>query len=212
MFVNLIPTGHGMVSNRPRRLGAAVVGGFLVASLVGCATPSGQSSSTTVRNEQPDHTIVEPTAPAFSLPAQSMPANGEVVWLETAENIDTIESNIANGGYGRLHIAVPPGLDTYYAKLRPISPGSRDTLGVTIAPGQSVTVDVPLNGNTETTYDLYYSAGATWYGKDGTFGPEGMYAKADDPFAFAEGTQWEVELILQPSGNLGTTGIDYSNF
>ena len=146
------------------------------------------------------------------MPAQPMPANGAEVWLETAENIEILESNIANGGYGRLHIMVPSGLDTYYAKLKPISPGARDTLGVTIAPGQSVSFDVPMDGNGETIYDLYYSAGTTWYGYEATFGPDGMYAKADDSFVFTEGTQWEVELILQPSGNLGTTGIDYRNF
>ena len=81
-----------------------------------------------------------------------------------------------------------------------------------IASGRSLTIDVPLDGDGPTTYDLHYAAGPTWYGQFATFGPAGTYAKADETFTFEEGTGWEVELILQPGGNLGTSGLDYDGF
>lgn len=123
-----------------------------------------------------------------------------------------LKQNIANGASGRLEITVPTGQESYFAKLVETSPGSGDTLGVSVAPGQTVTIDVPLNGSGETTYRLHYAAGVDWYGYKYLFGPVGRYAEADDTFAFSEGTKWEVQLILQPGGNLGTSGIDYGDF
>lgn len=141
-----------------------------------------------------------------------MPANGTVIWLDSPANTAVMKDNIVNGGFGRLTISVPLGAESYYVKLKELSPASREALGVIIAPGQSHIVSVPLDGSGTTTYDLHYGAGTSWYGPKYAFGPAAVYAKADETFAFDQGTGWEVELILQQGGNLGTSGLAYESF
>lgn len=135
-----------------------------------------------------------------------------MIWLESRANTAILKGNIRDGASGRLAISVPIGNDTYYVKLKELRPRRGEVLGVIIAPGRSVTVDVPLDGDGPTTYDLHCAAGANWYGPAASFGPEGSYAKAEETFTFEKGTGWEVELILQPGGNLGTSGLDFNQF
>ena len=141
-----------------------------------------------------------------------MPPHGRVTWLTSASNQRIMTSNIRNGGAGHLKVSVPSSAETYYVKLKEVSPGSGEVLGAFVGPGRTLTIDVPLNGNHTTTYALNYAAGTSWYGPEKAFGPSGMYARADETFAFDAGSGWEVELILQPGGNLGTTGLDYADF
>lgn len=196
------------------RIGAIAMGVLLTGLLVGCTgMGTGTSNQYSPADNAYEQAVVpEPVTPKFDQPPQTMPNNGEAVWLGSKANNEILQNNIDNGGYGRLSIAVPSGQETYFVKLRQIFPGRGDTLGVTVAPGQTITIDVPLSGNGDTIYDLYYGAGTSWYGYKYLFGPEASYTKADDEFSFTESTSWEVELIRQPAGNLGTYEIDYADF
>ena len=142
-----------------------------------------------------------------------MPDHGLVVWLNTPENNAILQGNVANGWSGRLSVSTSPGVDTYYVKLVETYPVPGEVLGVTVAGGGTVDVDVPLDGSSdEATYQLLYAAGTRWYGEEYLFGPEGAYARADSDFTFSEGTWWEVDLVLTPGGNLGSSGVDYEDF
>lgn len=141
-----------------------------------------------------------------------MPQDGAVLWLTSKSNTEILKGNIRNGAYGTLRINVPSGTDAYFVKLREIDPGSGDVFGTVVRPGRSVTVKVPLNGNSRTTYRLSYGMGSTWYGREYAFGPSGSYSQAQDDFDFTEGSGWEVELIPQQGGNLGTSGLDFGSF
>ena len=149
---------------------------------------------------------------SFNRASKPMPVHGKLIWLDSESNTAIMKDNIRNGGSGRLTISVPHGDETYYIKLKELSPRRGEVLGAVIAPGRTLTVDVPLDGNGGTVYALHYGAGTAWYGERNAFGPAATYAKADDTFAFEEGTRWKVELILQPGGNLGTSGLDYQGF
>ncbi|MBC7593310.1 MAG: hypothetical protein H7288_05130 [Kineosporiaceae bacterium] len=123
-----------------------------------------------------------------------------------------MKNNIRHGGAGRLKVTVPRGSATYYVKLKELSPRRGEVLGVIVGPGRTLTFDVPLDGDGSTVYELNYGSGTSWYGRADSFGPSGGYATADDTFKFEQGTGWEVELISQVGGNLGTSGLNYQGF
>lgn len=144
----------------------------------------------------------ETAASNFDQPSQTFPGNGVS---------QTLAGDCVVTGVGQLTISVPAGEESYFAKLVNRDPGAF-TLGVTVSAGQTATIDVPVCDSFVDDYDLTYAAGTTWYGYDYTFGPDGAYASAAEVFPFEDGTQWEVELILQVGGNLGTSGMDYGDF
>lgn len=203
-----------MRETRPRLwIAAACLGATL---LTACA-PESPYSSANVAVDEPRgsdrQAVPEVPAPSFDQPEQAMPEHGRVAWLNTPENNAILQGNIANGWSGRLTITTGPGVETYFIKLVSTYPTHGDVLGVTVAADATVVVDVPLDGSSdETIYELFYGAGSRWYGDEHAFGPEGSYARADDEFAFSEGTWWEVELVLTPGGNLGMSGLDYEDF
>ena len=141
-----------------------------------------------------------------------MPVHGTLMWLDSKSNTAIMQESIRNGGSGQLKISVPRGVDTYYIKLKELRPRRGEVLGAIIGPGRTLTIDVPIDGEGSTIYDLHYGAGTSWYGPRHAFGPTGAYSKADDTFAFEVGSGWEVELIAQVGGNLGTSGLDYQGF
>lgn len=170
--------------------------------LVAACSNAGSASSAEDASDQV--AIDEPAlavTPSFDEPEQPMPQSG------------IAGRNILVPGWdhpGELVITAPGGTDTYLVELK-YTDSSGSVLRVFVSPGQTVSVDVPVDG-TSARYDLFYAAGSRWYGDEYTFGPDGTYARADDVFEFVEGRQWQVELVLQPGGNLGTSGIDYADF
>lgn len=174
----------------------------------------GAGASSTGSRTNPVRTAVaeEPTKQAFTKPEKPLPKDGAILWLTSKSDTEILKGNIRNGAYGTLRITVPMGTDAYFIKLREISPGRGDVFGTIARPGRSVTVKVPLNGGERTTYRLSYGMGSRWYGREHAFGPSGMYSQAQDDFEFTEGSGWEVELIPQRGGNLGTSGLDYGSF
>lgn len=139
---------------------------------------------------------------AFNQPSRPFPGNGVS---------KTLSGDCVVTGVGRLTLSVPSGEESYFAKLVNRDSGAF-TLGVTVSPGRSATIDVPVCNSYSDDYYLTYAAGTTWYGYDYAFGPDGAYSSASEVFSFEDGTWWEVELILQVGGNLGTSGMDYSDF
>ena len=58
---------------------------------------------------------------------------------------------------------MPSSAETYYVKLKEVTPGSGEVLGAFAGPGRTLTIDVPLNGNHTTTYALNYELSpGTW--------------------------------------------------
>ena len=181
----------------------------MIAALGAC---SGEYDDSPATADQPAYAIGgAPAGTGFDKPAQPLPPSGRTIWLDSPSNVAVLKNNIKNGGSGTIRISVPRGTQSYYAKLKEVSPRRGDVLGVTIAPGRTIRVTVPLDGDS-TVYELHYGAGVKWYGLRAAFGPKGSYSKADDTFRFERGTGWEVELIVQPGGNLGTSGLDFRNF
>ncbi len=168
--------------------------------------------------EPPSEPTVDPNDAAFDQPKKKMPKNGAEVWLTISDSFKGhCQRSLDQGRKGRLRISVPNGEETYFVKLKAGEHGGpvgwlSPIFGVTIRPGKTVAVDVPLCGFADYDYHLYYGAGTTWYGYEYMFGPKGAYARADEVFPFRKGTGWEVELILQPGGNLGADGIGYDEF
>lgn len=189
--------------------------GVSVSLMVGClatscGSPPGSSTlnheADSGRNSSSDYSdssnsdVDQP--PAFDVPTQPFPGHGVS---------QSLSGDCVVTGIGQLTLSVPAGDESYFAKLVNRDSGGF-TLGVTVAPGQSATVDVPICNSYSDDYDLKYAAGTTWYGYDHAFGPAGAYASASEVFPFEDGTWWEVELILQVGGNLGTSGMSYGDF
>ena len=90
----------------------------------------------------------------------------------------------------------------HYIKLIDLS-HKKEILTAFIRGGTTLSVDVPL-GNCE----LRAAVGKTWYGDRFLFGPNTAYSKADKIFDFkVKGNEvrgYNVELFLQPHGNLST--------
>lgn len=180
----------------------------------GCEDRYSDAPSTSERSAQSSGTSDGGAKPSrsFSRPSVRMPAHGALMWFDSPDNTAIMKENIRNGGYGRLQISVPSGEKTYFIKLKELSPRRGDVLGAVIEPGRTLTIKVPIDGGGSTIYDLHYGAGTSWYGPQHAFGPSGAYSKADDTLAFKAGSGWEVELIAQFGGNLGTSDLDYERF
>lgn len=168
-------------------------------ALGGCTTdnsPEGSSSSIASSNsnanesEVPSHTA-EKVAPSFNMPEQQWPESG----------YGSVGPDFAEGC---LSIAVPSGTAAYYVKLKS---GTSTVWDVFLTPGSNLDFSVPTG-----TYDMTYGAGETWYGWGAAFGPYGSYSLTSESFEFDSSSCWEVELILQPGGNLESSVLDYQNF
>lgn len=186
----------------PRRLRVfGVIVAVLALPVAACSSDARSPSSD--ESTDPRVEISDPpldATPSFDEPEQPMPESG------------IPRRNILVGGWdhpGQLVITVQGGTDTYLVELR--YPESFAVVRVFVSPGQTISVDVPVDG-TSAIYQLFYAAGSRWYGDQYSFGPEGTYAMGDEVFEFAEGTQWQLELIPQTGGNLGTSAIDYTDF
>lgn len=229
-------------------LGVTAVGSIAVMTVV--ITGSSQDSqAATVR--EPAVTTAASNAPHEADEIEPgptplpMPAHGHMQWLEGQDH--SVLWGLENDFVGELTVSVPAGAETYYVKLRRLhkyEPTGTDVLGVTIAPGQTVTFDVPLSWTVSSTdpgqpdsgvidtckyfpaeppedcayaaertdYELLYASGTQWFGHDLLFGPDGRYARADEILDFEQWGGWEVELIMQPGGNLATDGVAYEDF
>lgn len=78
--------------------------------------------------------------------------------------------------------------------------------------GSSTSNLVPLG-----TFKLKYASGLSWCNEQDLFGSDTSTNEADDTFTFDQQpgytpTQWTVELIRQPGGNLRTHAIPRSQF
>jgi hypothetical protein len=187
----------------------------LICALTGCTMPAdgtANAESDAQQNSPATH------RPRFHRPVKPLPTPGKPFYWTGGFNrfMTECEHSYAVGDVGALRISTPPGLRNYFVELRLptqlTSSVTWGTVGVAVLPGRTVTIDVPLCGRTPANYELYYSVGTKWYGHRYRFGPEGLYSHAGDTFRFHRGTEWNVELILRPGGNLSTSGMDYNDF
>ncbi len=139
----------------------------------------------------------------FNEPELALPYNGKINYYSSPIISDA-----------KLTIKTPSGKNSNLVKLKS-SLHKTDVLSVFIRPGQTVTIKVPLG-----SFKLYYASGEKWYGNNFLFGPSTIYSAADDIFTFERTvdqyyeyfTEWNVELILQQSGNLETSKVSASEF
>ena len=141
-------------------------------------------------------TATQPSS-APSLIALPTPANGQILRNPREQRVAPLTINTY-------------GSQNYYFVLEPIS-GNSNRMAFFVRAGMSIDIDVPVG-----TYTLYYATGNTWYGTKALFGPDTIYQKCDDLFAFTEDangyTGWTVSLQPVSNGNLDTDIIDESNF
>lgn len=164
---------------------------LLAFGLAACSTSSGGLDGDAPEVDRPSASeAAAPEPPAFSEP--------EVAWPESGYG------SIGDGGAGCLSISVPSGSEAYYVKLKS---GASTVWDVFLTPGTTMEFPVPTG-----TYDLAYGAGTRWYGWSSSFGPYGAYSETSERFTFDSDSCWNVELILQPGGNLGSSGLSYSDF
>lgn len=101
------------------------------------------------------------------------------------------------------------GDSDYYLVLRD-SRTRRKAASIYIKEGETFRGGMPIG-----SYDLYYTAGRKWYGKDLYFGPESTVTKADSTLKFSQTATGlsGVELTLYPvvGGNLTTSRGDLSD-
>lgn len=130
--------------------------------------------------------------PVFNQPALQLPDTGIVF------------SSFSNGNSP---LSIKTGFGSnYYIKLVSVSSGQ--VAGeYFIRGGQTLELEVPSG-----SYEIRYASGENWYGKDHLFGPNTSYNKADQIFNFFNGSGYSIELIRQVNGNLGTRGLNASQF
>lgn len=176
----------GPKSNSWFTWGVLVLVGVIIAATWGIITTIQKTNRDTV-------TTSDTYNSGFSEPQVPMPSHGESScqspWMAPAE----------------LVVEVPGGSNTYYVEI--VSAFGSEVCHAIIGPGRSLTLGMPTG-----TYYLKYAAGTRWYGYSYLFGPNGSYARASESFPFSTGDSWEVELIRQVGGNLGTSGVDYYDF
>lgn len=130
--------------------------------------------------------------PLFNEPPQALPAHGE-------------GRKYYSTGIAPLEIKTPYGPQHHVIKVVQWDT-KNPVIEVFAHAGQTVNLDLPLG-----TYELRYASGKAWYGWTYLFGPETTYNKADRIFTFSDNgyqvSGYTVELILQPHGNLHTSGL-----
>jgi len=124
----------------------------------------------------------------FDEPSQPLPPNGAVT------------KHIAKESLAPFKITTK-GTDThYYLKLEDYYTEDK-VMTIFVRAGETVQVNVPLG-----KYNLKYTSGDTWYGKEYMFGPKAYRAEAEETFNFRiEDNQYRgytLELYKQEFGNL----------
>ena len=101
------------------------------------------------------------------------------------------------------------GDSNYYLVFRD-SRTNRKAASIYMKKGETFRGGMPIG-----SYDLFYTAGGTWYGKDLFFGPGSAVTKADSTLKFSRtaGGLSGVELTLYPvvDGNLSTSEGELSD-
>ena len=133
----------------------------------------------------------------FQQPVQPLPQHG-------------VGRRYYDQGVAPLEVKTPYGDHNHVIKV--VQAATKSTVVEVFArAGQTVNIDLPLG-----SYEIRYASGETWFGWDYLFGPETTYNKADKIFTFSDdGYQvsgYTVELILQPQGNLHTSGLRPENW
>jgi hypothetical protein len=151
--------------------------------------------------------------PIFDKPEKKLPKNGKKKYEDTKENNAIYKQNIEDGYYGTIEITAPAGVANYYVLMKCLLDGEEYSVrSIIVRSGKTASMKVPLFGDGETVYNMYYASGNKWYGYKHLFGPDTSYSKADEDFPFEYRTGWEIELIPQIGGNLSTSAANASDF
>jgi len=184
--------------------------------ITGCTSLEGPESDNRLHSKRESNSRID--RPRFDQPKLPMPPNGAGRDYDSPSHLGNTHLMALGvcgtsdwAGSGTLNVTVPPGRDSYFAKVT--QPGSRrdPVAWVVVRPGGTARIDVPVCER-ETNYSLYYGAGTKWYGEKYVFGPDGAYGQANKVFSFSEGAGWSVSLSLQVNGNLPTKGMGYDSF
>ncbi len=183
---------------------------LLVAVLSGC------TGSLSPDVDAAPHRESSKVGSTFAHPTKPMPPHGTTDrWLGSSLKMLRTCSDAGftydNHEGGTLEISVPPGDETYFAKVISRLDGGA-VAGIIIRPGRTARVDVPVCDGRRMNYSLRYGAGTKWYGHDYLFGPKGAYSESEEVFEFENTTGWRVSLVLRVGGNLSSSGMDYAEF
>lgn len=142
-------------------------------------------------------TEIENIVPPRQTPALRMPVNGEIIVYPTSKRLCPLSVKITDS-------------ENYYVYLDSMSSDAND-MSFMVSPGSTAEVDVPIG-----RYEIYYTSGTYWYGKETRFGSDAPCYKCDDVFDFYDGGDYymgyELELYLQTNGNLDTDKIPEDQF
>jgi len=139
-----------------------------------------------------------PQRPRFDHPPQILPLSGIKTTYFTEEAIAPL-TIVTRRGTGHYFVKI---VDWY---------NDRIMMTLFIRSGEPVGADLPIG-----SYKIKYATGDIWYGENHLFGPDTAYSMAEKRFDFLSMgdhvSGYNVELFLQPNGNLRTKRISQKDF
>ncbi len=159
------------------------------------STSSSTSKPTTYTTPKP--TTTPTPKPTISLPAQTMPSNGEVLYCSSTDRPSTF--TVRNGGN-----------IFYYMKFVKAGTNTK-VITFFVRPYCTAVIEMP-SGNLELRY-AYAPSGSAWYGEKHLFGDDTRYAKDEEYYDFSQYT-WEISLdsTLANGSNMDVEYIDENEF
>ena len=160
-------------------------------------TSSSTPKPTTYSTPRPTATATPKPKPTLSLPAQTMPSNGEVLYCSSTDRPSTF--TVRNGGN-----------IFYYMKFVKAGTNTK-VITFFVRPYCTAVIEMP-SGNLELRY-AYAPSGSAWYGEKHLFGDDTRYAKDEEYYDFSKYT-WEISLdsTLASGSDMDVEYIDENEF
>lgn len=139
--------------------------------------------------------------------------NGKILKSPMYESLCPLTVSVRGdeGYYVYLDYQYAPADSRTERRKLPTATKTNPDVGFYVAPGSSVSIDVPIG-----VYKLYYACGETWYGPRDLFGEDTTYSSSSELLKFYDdGTYYmghTLELWRQSGGNFSTYSVDESDF
>lgn len=178
-----------------------------------CLGSGSRAPAAPVTPQETARQTVETTAP--KLVARATPANGHVFERIGLKEFAPFSVSAPSGGgiyvvMDPISFIDPENLELYSSQQLGNKVNASE-LRFFVRANCTAELDVPLG-----RYRVYYATGDTWYGEEHLFGPDTLYYKCDDEFAFTSDSEgyngWTLTLTAVYNGNLDTDLVDESDF
>lgn len=159
------------------------------------------------------HMVTPPLAsstPYIYTPPQVYINNGDILLSPSYKCVCPFTVSVLgdNGYYIYLKYRYAPSNSVV---SREYTGGNESDIAFYVAPGSSVSIDVPIG-----VYKLYYAYGPTWRGAYYKFGEDTQYCSSNDLLEFYADSEYyngvTLELWAQHGGNYSTKSIDEDEF